>query len=505
MAVLSERHSVNGEREDQDSELKRAGVDDTLPRMTAAELTAEYALRRLSPVEAIEALFSWIDRVNPYLNAYCWLDRNAAVEAAKASEARWARAEPVGPLDGVPVSVKDLSLTAGWPTRRGSIAIPSDRLWTDDAPSVARCREAGAVLFGKTTVPELGAKGVTRSRLHGVTRNPWDLSRTPGGSSGGAAASVASFMGPVALASDGAGSIRNPAALTGVFGFKPSYGVVPDYPPSYLGSLAVVGSITRTVRDAAATMSVISRMDARDPHAVPFDSDSFLEGLEDGIAGLRVAYSPTLGYAAVDPEIAASSDEACCVLEGLGARVTRVESVVEDPSAVIDTLMAAGLANAFVELGLDENDHAQMDTGLVGMARRGAGMSALDYLEARRRREAIGTAMRLFLNDYDLLVTPMMPIAAFDADADGPDDLPEPTSNWKPFSGLFNLTKQPAAAVPCGLTRAGLPIALQIIGPIFGDALVMRAARAFEGAQPFASPRLDWLGNKTPEGSHGNR
>ncbi len=210
-------------------------MSDDIALMPAVRLLDHFKKRELSPVEVIQAVFDRIERFNPTLNAFCWLDEKRALGAAKDSEARWMKNEPCGYVDGIPVSVKDLSLTRGWPTRRGSKAIPEDGPWDEDSPSVARMREHGAVLFGKTTVPEFGAKSVTHSPLCGITRNPWNPTKTPGGSSGGAAASVASGMGTIALASDAGGSIRQPSAFTGVFGLKTTFGLVPDYPPSYLG------------------------------------------------------------------------------------------------------------------------------------------------------------------------------------------------------------------------------------------------------------------------------
>jgi aspartyl-tRNA(Asn)/glutamyl-tRNA(Gln) amidotransferase subunit A len=452
------------------------------------ELHAAYSGGRISPVEVIEAVLNRAETLNPVLNAFCIIDPEAARSAARDSEARWKKKASLSLLDGIPISVKDLSVTKGWPTRRGSLAISEKGRWDIDAPSVARCREAGAVLFGKTTVPELGAKGLTYSQLCGTTKNPWNIAKTPGGSSGGATASIAAGIGTIALASDGGGSIRNPGALSGTFGFKPSFGVVPDFPLSYLGNLAVVGPMTRTVRDCAIAMSIIGRFDARDPYAIPSLSETFLPELASGVRGLRIAYSQTLGYARVNPEIATLVENAVETFVKLGATVEIVENVIENSKPTLDTLMAAGLANAMVELGITPAEYDKMDLALVRFAERGRALTSLEFLAARRAQDDLASQMRVFHERYDLLITPMMPVTAFDIGQEAPDDPSVDANDWKPFSGLLNLTRQPGATVPCGLSRAGLPVALQIIGPVYADALVLRAAHAFECEHAF--PRL---------------
>lgn len=452
------------------------------------ELNVAYGNGSTSPVEVIEAVLDRAEMLDPILNAFCVIDPEMARMSARNSEERWNKKAPLSLLDGIPISVKDLSVTKGWPTRRGSMAISENGPWEIDAPSVARCREAGAVIFGKTTVPELGAKGVTYSYLCGTTRNPWNIAKTPGGSSGGAAASIAAGIGTIGLASDGGGSIRNPGALCGTFGFKPSFGVVPDFPLSYLGNLAVVGPITRTVRDCAIAMSVISRPDARDPYAVPSLNQKFLSELTLGVRGLRIAYSRTLGYARVNPEIAELVENAVATFEKLGATVEIVESVIQNSKSTLDTLMASGLANAMVELGITAAQYDKMDPALVRIAAHGRSLTLMEFLAARRAQDNFASQMRIFHECYDLLITPMMPVTAFDIGQEAPDDPGIDANDWKPFSGLLNLTRQPGATVPCGLSRAGLPVALQIIGPVYSDALVLRAAHAFECEHAF--PRL---------------
>jgi aspartyl-tRNA(Asn)/glutamyl-tRNA(Gln) amidotransferase subunit A len=271
---------------------------------SAITLLDLYRRRALSPVEATRFLLDRLDALQPQINAFCAVDRDGALEAAYQSEQRWLKGDQIGPLDGVPVTIKDLILTRGLPTLRGSHLIDRDQDWAEDAPATARLREAGAVLLGKTTTPEFGWKALGDSPLTGITRNPWARSRTPGGSSAGAAAACAAGIAPLHVGSDGAGSIRIPSAFTGIFGLKPSFGRVPAYPPSPMGLLSHVGPMARAVADAALMLMVLSGPDHRDPYALPPEDRNYLDGLEGGVRGWRIAYSPTLGYAKVDPEIA---------------------------------------------------------------------------------------------------------------------------------------------------------------------------------------------------------
>ncbi|WP_439552029.1 amidase [Falsiroseomonas sp.] len=462
-----------------------------LALMPAGDLVALYRTGHASPVEHLRAVLAQVAALNPVLNAFCWLDEDSALRDARASEARWKAGAPASALDGVTATVKDLSVTRGWPTRRASRAIPAEGPWLEDSPSVARMREAGAVLIGKTTVPEFGAAYVTKSELCGISRNPWNPAMTPGGSSGGSAASVAAGMGTIALASDAAGSIRAPASMSGVFGLKTSFGRVADYPSSYLGTLAVIGPITRTVREAALCMDVISQPDARDSYALPPPGHSFLDDIEGGVKGLRIAYSPTLGFAKVDPEVAAIVAAGVKALEAMGAIVEIVDHVMDDPSAMLGTLMAPGLANAFRIFGFTEAQQALMLPRLVETAARGAAVPMMAYLAAREAREKLGARMRAFHERYDLLVTPVGAIPGCDADADAPRDPRYAAfANPLPFGAAFNLTKQPAASVPVGVTASGLPVGMQVVGPLYADALVLRACLAIEQALPMPAPDL---------------
>jgi aspartyl-tRNA(Asn)/glutamyl-tRNA(Gln) amidotransferase subunit A len=454
--------------------------------LTASELLEGFRKKTLSPVEVTQAVLARIEQLNPKLNAFC-LVSESALEEAKASEARWTAGQPRGLLDGVPVSIKDIILTKGWPTLRGSKTIDAKGPWNDDAPATARLREHGAVLLGKTTTPEFGWKGVTDSPLTGITRNPWNPAKTPGGSSGGAAAAVASGMGPLAVGTDGGGSIRIPCSFTGLFGIKPSFGRVPAWPLSPFGTVAHVGPMTRSVTDAALMLNVLAQPDARDWHALPYDARDWRMGLDGGVADLRIAYSPDLGYAKVDPEVAAIVKKAVSVFEELGAKVDEKHPGFTDPAPVFTTHWFSGAA--FLMKGV--KNQKLVDPGLREVAAQGEKITADQLLDAQMKRGALGVHMNLFHREYDLLLTPTLSIAAFDAGKEVADKmLQERWTDWTPFSFPFNLTQQPAASIPCGLTKAGLPVGLHIVGPRYADALVLRAARAFETARPLQFPKL---------------
>ena len=453
------------------------------------EMLELYRDKKLSPVEVTRACLHRIARLNPRLNAFRLVDEEGAMLAAHASEERWHRGAPIGLLDGVPATVKDLLLTKGWSTLRGSNAIEPKQAWEEDAPSVARLREAGAILLGKTTTPEFGWKGVTDSPLTGITRNPWDPARTPGGSSGGAAVAAACGMGALHLGTDGGGSIRIPAGFTGIFGFKQSFGRVPAYPPSPFGTLAHVGPMTRTVSDAALMLTVISRHDARDWYGLPENGRNYLEDLDRGVMRRRIAFSPSLSGHLVDPEVADLVARAVEVFREIGAVVEEIDPPMgHDLQHVFATHWYAGAANALSAYGPEKR--ALMDPGLIEVATEGAGIGLLDYLQAVKEREQLGVRMNLFHRSWDLLLTPTLPHEAFEAGIETPfPGEGARWTDWTPFTYPFNLTRQPAATVPCGFTAAGLPVGLQIVGPSYGDQLVLTAARAYEKHRPFKMPR----------------
>jgi aspartyl-tRNA(Asn)/glutamyl-tRNA(Gln) amidotransferase subunit A len=457
-----------------------------ISQLNARDLLDAYRRKTLSPVEVVREALARIERFQPLINAFVLVDADNALAAARASEARWLKGEPQGALDGLPATIKDNIDVAGLPARKGSLTTP-DTPVAADAPAVARLREQGAVFLGKTTLPEWGWIGVCHSPLTGITRNPWQRGHTTGGSSGGAAASALLNLGVLHLGTDGAGSIRIPAAFTGVFGIKPSYGRVPTFPPSPFAVLAHQGPLTRTVADAALMLSAISAPDARDMTAWNTPAPDFRDGLEAGVRGLRIAWSPRLGYVKeLDPEVEAATAQAARVFVDLGARVEQVDPGFPDPFAILDAIWTAVAAAALVD-AVPPAERVKMDAGLRRMAEHGRRYSLGDYLAAHARRVALAEHMRRFHERYDLLLTPQMPIPALEAGRETPADgrFGDNWINWSPYTYPFNLTQQPAASVPCGFTSDGLPLGLQIVGPPRNDALVLRAARAFEYAQPF--------------------
>lgn len=455
--------------------------------LSAADMVRLYRRRALSPVEVTRDILDRIARFNPLINAFVFFDSESALAAARRSEARWIRNEPMGVLDGVPVTIKDNIWVKEWPTRKGSMttdASPAEA----DAPAVARMREHGAIFLGKTTLPEFGWIGACHSPLTGVTRNPWKLDRTTGGSSGGAAAAALHNLGSLHLGTDGAGSIRIPSAFSGVFGIKPSYGRVPAYPASPFTALAHQGPMTRNVGDAALMLSVIAEPDERDMTAWNTRAPDFRIGLDDGVRGLRIAWSPRLGYVKeLHPEIEAATAAAARVFADLGAIVEEADPGFAEPIEAIRTIW--GAVSATIMDAVPPRERDKMDPDLLNVAEDGRRYTLSDYLSAYNSRSDLANAMARFHQRYDLLLTPQMPIPALEAGRVTPADgrFGEEWINWSPYTYPFNMTQQPAASVPCGFTSDGLPIGLQIVGPARCDHLVLRAARAFESLQPFAT------------------
>ena len=455
--------------------------------LSATALVDHYRAGTLSPVEVTRAVLDRIAALNPVFNAFCVLDEDSALKSAQESEQRWRRGKPLGLVDGVPTTVKDLILAKGWPTRRGSKTVDPSQKWEEDGPPVARMREQGAVFLGKTTTPEFGWKGVTDSPLTGVTLNPWDKRLTPGGSSGGAAVCAALGMGPFHIATDGGGSIRIPAAFCGLFGFKPTWGIVPVHPHSPAWTLWHQGPIARTVTDAALMLDVIAQPDARDWYAVPAPKVDYRASLDGGVKGWRIAYSRTLGYAKVDPEVSALVEKALKVFTDLGAEVEEIDLQLQDPIEMMQPLWSVALALALAPM--TPQQRALVEPPLLAIAEPGFRFSAIEYRQVEKAREAFGRRMNGLHADYDLLITPQMPITAFAAGHEvPPGGERQRWWEWSPFTYPFNLTQQPAASVPCGFDSRGLPVAMQLVGAKFADARVLRAARAFETVAPFRMP-----------------
>ncbi|MET0340412.1 MAG: amidase family protein [Polyangiales bacterium] len=455
--------------------------EDDLSYLTAAALGAQYARGALSPVEVVRATLARIARVDPRVNAFVVVDADGALEAARAAEARFLRGEPLGPLDGVPFSVKDLLDARGLPTRRGSRAI-EDVVARDDAPAVARLREGGAVLLGKTTTTEFGLRGGSDSPLTGVTRNPFDLAHATGGSSAGAVAATAAGLGAIAIGTDGGGSIRIPSAYTGVAGLKPTFGRVPNTPPTFVGAPPLVGPIARDVADLALALRVIARADPRDPFRAPIDDFTF-DPAPRSLAGLRIASSATLGGPALAPAVAAAFARALDVLRDAGATVEEADPDLPPSEALIARLFATRAADTLRSLPADKRH--LVDPAVARAAAEGERVSAAELLAVEAERVLLAQAAARFHTRFDLLVTPAIAASAPPLTTD------LATLPRNPFASPFSLTRQPALSVPTERDAAGLPLAIQIVGRHFDEASVLRAGLAVSAARPFVRPTHD--------------
>ncbi len=455
--------------------------------MSAEELLALYARRALSPVEALKAVMERVARHNSGINAFAAMNPQA-LRAAGESEARWAAGRPLGLLDGVPATVKDLLNLAGFPTRRGSRTTDPTPV-AEDAPAVLGLKSEGAVILGKTTTTEFGWKTPGDCPLHGITRNPWNGARTPGGSSSGAGAAGAACFGPLHIGTDAGGSIRIPAAYCGLVGVKPSYGRVPQWPHGAFSNVACAGPMTRGVRDAALMLSAMARHDLRDPVSLPDDRRDWRDGIEDGVAGLRVAVVRRLGFdPLLDEEGRAALQVAAKLLEEAGAIVEEADPGLPDTRAIFSRVWGVALARLWHSTPAERRP--MLDAGLEEVAERMGDMSAADFLGADLLRVECAHAMARFHQRYDIILTAATPTAAFDADAPTVRPLESLWRDWAPWTFAFNLTRQPAIAVPIGLDEAGMPRGVQVAAALYRDDLAFRAARAIERAAslPLAQP-----------------
>ena len=461
-----------------------------LTQATAARLARLYAKGKASPVETMKAVLARAEKLGLQINALCRIDAEASLATARASERRWKKGKPLSPLDGVPVSIKELVRVKGWAHSMGSKL--SDKAPADaDAPAVARLREAGAIVFAQSTSSEYGHKGVTDSPLHGISRNPWNTERTPGGSSGGAGAAVAAGLGPIAIGTDGGGSVRIPGSFNGLVGLKATFGRIPAWPPSMTGDLANTGPMARTVLDCALMMNAIARPDARDPFSLPADGTDYAKKIGGKLKKLKVGFVLRFGNHPLDIEVAAMVTKAAKQFEALGCKVEEVEAPFSYPEAgrafVIHWLAAL---QRLLQL-YPESRHDEFDPNLLAGAKAGLRYSLQDVVNAQVTRRELAIAWNLFFAKYDLLLTPtvaVQPFAAGNNLPDGPDG--KPNMQWSPYTPQFNLTRHPAATVPCGLSSEGLPVGLQIVSGHYRDALVLRAAARYAEAHPLKFPVL---------------
>jgi aspartyl-tRNA(Asn)/glutamyl-tRNA(Gln) amidotransferase subunit A len=451
----------------------------TLP---ATELLTAYAAKTLSPVDVVKDALARITRFEPQVNAFTIVDADGALASAKASESRWAKGEPMGLADGIVTSIKSNVATKGWHARRGSTTIGYEAA-TYDAPVVANLRSAGCILIGQTTMPEFGWIGATHCKLTGITRNPWNTSRTPGGSSGGAAAAAALGIGSFHVGSDGAGSIRIPCAFTGLFGIMPGIGRVPAYPASPFGVLARLGPITRKVEDGALMLRIMAGADSRDIFHDGQAAPVYSAELGKGLRGLRIGWSPTLGFVdRLHPDVLAATEKAAQRLTEFGAIVEEADPGFSREAAYgpLRILWDAGCAQTLKIIPKDK--HGDIDKGFMACAIAGQRLSATDVLQAMMDRAALYEVMRFYHQRFDVLLTPQMPTTAIEAGLEVPRDgsFGDQWFNWSPYTWPFNVTGQPGASVPVGLANDGLPVGLQIIGPPHREDLVLRVAKGVE-------------------------
>lgn len=464
--------------------VRGASAPDDPAFLPASALLELFRTGRVSPVEVVRAALDRIEAYGGAVNAFAFLDREGALRAARLAEERWRLGRPAGMLDGIPLSVKDNIHVAGLPTRQGSRALDAAPA-AEDASAVAAVRRHGAVILGKTTMPEFGLGPVTISPLTGITRNPWNLAMSAGGSSGGSAAAVAAGMGTLAIGGDAGGSIRIPAAFNGIVGLKPSYGRVPAYPFTGMPFVSCVGPLARSVEDTALLLNVLAAPDPRDMQALPPEETDYRAALRRGIAGKRIAFSTTLGYARnVDDEVRLAVETAARGFAELGAAVEPADPGFANPLATNLTLMTAVIARRTAAFTPEQQE--RLGERVRAAAERGRRLSAVEYVEAMEQRLALASSLQRFHQTYDLLLTPTVSVPAFPAERWAPEafDRPGEERAWVPFTSPFNLTQQPAVSVPCGCTKAGLPIGLQIVGRYREDALVLAAAYAFEQVRP---------------------
>lgn len=456
---------------------------DNFSFMSVAELSGLFDRKEASPVEVFDHVIGRVEALEPTLNMFAAFDPDGARADAEASERRMMAGKRRSPLDGVPTSIKDLIAQKALPQRSGSKATGTDPA-PIDSPVVERLREAGAVLLGKTTTSEFGCKAVGDSPLTGITRNPWNTELTPGGSSCGAAASVAAGLTPFAIGTDGGGSLRIPGALSGLVGFKAQFGRVPIYPTIATPTLGHVGPLARSTEDAAAALRVICGFDRRDPFTVAEPSPAF--DLAKGPSKpLRIAWSPTLGYARAEPKIISICENAAKAFKEMGHTVDEVDRVIDaDPVDLWTAEFYAGVGTRLRSAVEDNPD--LIDPAVLDVLKQAIGQDMKSYYEAVFARYAFRETMREFFERYDLLLTPTLPTAAFEADRDVPPGYEDRSIvSWVYYTYSFNLTGQPALSVPAGLTGDGLPVGLQMVAPSHNDEALLQAAAAFETARPF--------------------
>ena len=463
--------------------------ESTLTDLPFHELTARVQAGEVSPVEAVQSCLARIEATNPSLNAFVHTCGTRALVEAREQEKALRAGKPVGPLAGVPFGVKDLEDVAGLPTSHGSSAFVG-QIASRDSVQVARLRAAGAIVVGKTNTPEFGYTGFTKNRPFGITRNPWNSARTPGGSSGGSAAAVAARMVPMATASDGGGSVRIPACYVGAFGLKPSFGRVPAA-DSALGMLRWAdtvhnGPLTRSIRDAALMLDVVSGPHWSDPDSLPAPGLSYVDCLSDELPKLRIAFSKDLGYARVDSDVLREVRAAVAALRSLGHEIDEIDTVFPDTGRGWAYLVGAEVyAEIAPEVaGKQELLGRSFWEGTLATSQ----LTPAQMGDIQRERHRLNAVLGQLFERYDLLLTPTLPTEAFAAGGPFPHivggEPVESPLHAVAFTYPFNLSGHPAATVRAGFTDNGLPAGLQIVAPRHRDDLVLRVAAAYDALRP---------------------
>ena len=470
-------------------------MDSELCFAPATELRSKIDDKEISIVELTQLFLDRIQLLNPKLNAYLTVCEEQALAAAQEAQKDIEQGNHRGPLHGIPISIKDLEMTQGITTTMGSL-IYKDSIPSLDSVVVERVKESGAIILGKTNTPEFGQSGTTENLLGGPCRNPWDINRTPGGSSGGAASALAAGLCTLATGSDGGGSIRIPASFTGLFGIKPSQGRIPrygGYGRPAANHFSQSGPLSRTVLDSANLLQALSGVDSRDPTSIRETNPNFTRDLKQGIQGLRIGWSADLGYAGVDPEVVALTEASAKSFATLGANIEEVNLLLEDPFEAFYDVFSTATYTSYGHL-LDERITDFTDY-VRNTLQHAAGLSAADLSTSLLRVDQIRRQMEIFFDDYDLLLTPTMPVTAFPIEERptviGGKEV-NPFWGYLPFTFPINMTGQTAANVPCGFSQNGMPVGLHIIAPKGSEALVLRASSAFEIINP-------WIHHRPPE------
>lgn len=461
--------------------------DSAFDWLSASELSKLLARGEASPVDIVDAILKRASALQPHINALVLIDAEGAQAAARAAESRWQRGQPLSPFDGIPTTIKDTTNVKGWPTRYGSHSTDETPA-SENAAVTDRFLAAGVIILGKSTTPEFGWKALTDSPLQGTTRNPWNIAHSPGGSSGGASALTAAGINPFNHGNDGGGSIRIPAAHTGLVGLKPSYGRIPQYPADApFADVISQGVLARTVLDTAMALNLTAGPDPRDWRSLPDEARDYTVGLDAGVRGWKIGLSLDLGHVKADPEVRELVAAAARRFEDLGAHVEEVGPMFEPLQQHFEPLWIGAFATRFRQI--PSQLHTKLDPGLRALMEKGLAITLADYARAFEARSKLARDLALWHRNFDLLLAPVAPTAGPPVETLYNSEAFPRWTKGAPYTLPCNLTGQPAASMPAGLTRAGLPVGLQIIGAPRADASVLRAMRAYESASGWTWPQ----------------